>query len=69
MTIKISYKNNISKKTSANLILFADDKFNISNLKKYISTFEFSYIKDLLKKSDLNKNLFVLFEKKLTTSE
>ena len=59
MTIKISYKNNISKKTSANLILFADDKFNISNLKKYISTFEFSYIKDLLKKSDLNKNLFV----------
>jgi leucyl aminopeptidase len=59
MSVKINYKNNTPKKNSANLVLFADEKFNINPLKKYISNFEFSYISDLLKVSDLNKNLFV----------
>ncbi len=59
MSLKINFKNNISKKPSNNLILFADEKFNISPIKKYISKLEFSYITDLLKTSDLNKNLFV----------
>ena len=59
MSIKIIHKNNILKKTSVNLVLFTDEKFNITPLKKYISNFEFSYIKDLLKNSDLKKNLFI----------
>ena len=59
MSIKISFKNNFLKKTSANLVLFADEKFNTGPLKKYISNTEFSYITDLLKSSDLSKNLFV----------
>jgi len=59
MTIQINYKNNSPKKTTTNLVLFADEKFNISNLKKYISNSEFSYISDLLKSSDLTKNLFI----------
>ncbi len=59
MSIKISFKNNFLKKTSANLVLFADEKFNTGPLKKYISHTEFSYITDLLKSSDLSKNLFV----------
>ncbi len=59
MSIKISFKNSILKKTSNNLVLFVDEKFNIKPLKKYISNFEQSYINDLLKSSDLKKNLLV----------
>ena len=36
-----------------------DDKFSSKPLKKYISSQEFSYISDLLKTVDTNKNLFV----------
>jgi len=59
MSIEINYKNNSSKKNTTNLILFTDEKLNIINLKKYISSLEFSYISDLLKTSDLKKDLFV----------
>ena len=59
MPIKINYKKSDPKKPLNNLVLFADDKFNINSLKRYISNFEFSYIKDLLRTSDINKNLFV----------
>ena len=59
MSIKINFKNNISNKTSANLVLFADEAFNINPLKKYISNFDYSYINDLLKTSDLKKKVFV----------
>ena len=59
MSIEINYKNSDSKKLPANLVLFTDEKFNISNLKKYISSSEFFYINDLLKTSDLKKNLLV----------
>ena len=61
MSIKINYKNNISNKSATNLVLFVDENFNISDLKKYISNSEFSYIADLLKNSDLKKDL-LLFE-------
>ena len=57
MTIKINYLNKSINKISANLILFTDEKFNIKNLKKYISNAEFSYINDLLKNADLKKNI------------
>ena len=59
MTVQINYKTNSSKKISSNLVLFVDEKFNISGLKKYISNSEFSYISDLLKNSDLKKDLLV----------
>jgi leucyl aminopeptidase len=59
MSIKINFKKNVSKKTTSNLVLFTDEKFNPNPLKKYISGSEFSYISDLLKTSDLNKNLYV----------
>ena len=57
MSIQINYKNSNSKKPLTNLVLFVDENFNISALKKYISNTEFSYISDLLKTSDLKKNL------------
>ena len=59
MSIKINYPNKVNNTSIANLVLFTDEKFNISNLKKYISNTEFSYIKDLLKTSDLKKSIFV----------
>ena len=59
MSIKINYLKKTSNKTSSNLVLFSDEKFNISSLKRYLSGSEFSYIYDLLKTSDLKKNIFV----------
>jgi leucyl aminopeptidase len=59
MSIKIIYSNKAINKSSANLVLFADEKFSSKGLKKYLSNSEFSYIGDLLKNSDLKKNMFV----------
>ena len=57
MTVQINYKSSISKKVSSNLVLFVDEKFNISGLKKHFSNTEFTYILDILKNSDLKKEL------------
>ena len=57
MAVKINYKSSSLKNNPSNLILFVDEKFNISRLKKYISNTEFSYISDLLKTCDLKKDL------------
>jgi len=59
MSIQINYKNSGLKKISANHILFVDEKYNISVLKKLILNHEFSYISDILKTSNLKKNLLV----------
>ena len=57
MTLQINYKNSISKKTPSNLVLFVGENFNINGLKKHILEEEYAYISDLLKTSDLKKNL------------
>ena len=59
MSIKINYTKKKDIKHNSNLVLFTNDKFNTKNLKKYLSNSELSYIDDLLKTSDLKKNLFV----------
>ena len=59
MSIKISFKKSVLGKTSSNLVLFVDEKFNTTLIKKYISNSEFSYISDLLKISDLKKKLLI----------
>ena len=61
MSVKIYYSNKTPNKSSSNLVLFVDDKFNVNNLKKHLSSTELSYINDLLKNIDLKKNMF-LFE-------
>ena len=50
MNIKVNFKKQVLSKSNTNLILFADEKFNISGLKKHISSTEYSYISDILKK-------------------
>ncbi len=57
MTVEINYKTNPSKRNQGNLVLFVDDNYNISGLKKHISNSEFSYIHDLLKINDKKKNI------------
>ena len=59
MTVQINYKSSAPKKVSSNFVLFVDEKFNINGIKKHISNSEFSYISDLLKNSDLKKDLLV----------
>ncbi len=61
MTIQINYKSTGIKSSLANSIFFVDENFNINGLKKNISNSEFLYISDLLKTSDLKKDL-LLFE-------
>ena len=60
MSIKISYKNNLSK-ISSNLVLFVDEKFNVLSLKKHISSPEYSFINDLIKTKD-NKKKIIIFD-------
>ena len=57
MNIKISYKNSLSKRNSSNVVLFIDEKFNISGLKKLILDTEYSFIFDLLKTKDINNKI------------
>ena len=57
MTLKISYLKQSINKFSSNLILFVNDNFKISGLKQIFTNSEFSYVKDLLKSSDLKKPL------------
>ena len=57
MNIKVNFKKQVFSKYNANLILFADEKFNITGLKKHISNSEYSYISDIIKKKDTKKKI------------
>ena len=57
MSVKINYKSISSKQNSSNLVLFVDEKYNISDIKKYISSSEFSFVLDLLKNKDLKREI------------
>ena len=61
MNIKVNFRKQAFIKSNANLILFADEKFNITALKKHIPNTEYSYISDLLNKKDTKKKI-VTFE-------
>ncbi len=80
MNIKTIYKRQVLGKSSGNLILFVDEKINVQNLRKYTSSFEFSFIQDLIKIKDDKKKILsfdisskkkiilVSFSKKLSAS-
>ena len=57
MTVTINYKNKSSNTNSSNLIMFSDENFNISPLKKHISSSEHTFIKDLIKTKDIKKKI------------
>jgi len=57
MSIKINFLSRDLKKNNRNSVLFVEDRFNIVSLKKQISRNEYSYILDLLKTSNLKKEI------------
>ena len=57
MSVQIIYKNKKLKKNTNNLVLFIDEKFNIFSLKKHISSSEYNFILDLIKKRDEKKKI------------
>ena len=59
MSISINYKNSSNKKNGSNTVLFVDEKFAISKIKKHISNSEYSFISDLLKTTNLKKKIVV----------
>ena len=56
MSVQINYKS-AYKKNSTNSVLFVDEKYSISNLKKFVSNSEYSFVLDLLKTRDLKKKI------------
>ena len=81
MSVKINYQTALFKKKSSNLVLFIDENFNITDLKKFISSGEYSFVEDILKIIDKKKDIFaydinsrkkiilISLKKKLTSSE
>ncbi len=59
MSVKIIYSKKKGSILSSNVVLFVNDKFNTKNVSKYLSDKEYAYINELLKTSDLKKNIFV----------
>jgi len=59
MAVRISYAKKKLNKSSSNLVLFVDEKFNVSGFEKDLSKSEYSYISELLKSNDLKKKLLV----------
>ena len=57
MNIKIIFKSQVSAKSNENLILFVDERFNITGLKKYIPNSEYSYVSDLIHNKDTKKKI------------
>ena len=55
MSIKINYTNKKISKSSSNLVIFTDEKFNINKFKKFLTQSDFAYVNELLKTSDLKK--------------
>ena len=57
MNIEINFKNRVSDKSEGNLILFVDEKLNITGLKKILSNTEYSYISDLIRSEEQKKKI------------
>ena len=53
-------QNKLTKKNWDNLILFTDEKYNISALKKHISSNEYLFVLDLIKTKDKKKKIITL---------
>ena len=56
MSVQINYKNALNKKLT-NSILFVDENFSISGIKKYTSKQEYSYVSDLITSKDTKKKI------------
>ena len=55
MQLNLIYSKKTTTKSDNNLILFCNEKLNISRLKKNVSNSEFTYINELLKNIEKKK--------------
>ena len=60
MSVIINYKKKLLKNNSFNLILFVDEDYNLSKLKKIIAKNEYSFILDLIKSKNQKKEIITL---------
>ena len=60
MTVQITYKKNFTKINTGNLILFVDETFNVSGLKRYMQLSEYLFVSDLLKVKKSNKEILII---------
>ncbi len=69
MSVTINYKSSNLKKKTDNLVLFVDQNFNISKLKKDTLGENYNFISDLLKVSDKKSNIltFDISSRKIIT--
>ncbi len=57
MSVTINYIKAKPKKSSSNQILFVDENFSMSSLKKFLSNNEYNFVLDLLKTKDVKKQI------------
>ena len=57
MSVQINYKSSSVKKNSSNLVIFSDENYSISNLKKHVSKTEYALVSELIKGKDLKKKI------------
>ena len=57
MSIKINYKNNLSKNNSGKFIFFVDEKYTLISLKKNLIKSEYEFMRDIMSSHDLTKNI------------
>ena len=57
MSVQINYKNSSVKNNSTNHVIFSDEKYSISNLKKHVSKTEYELVSELIKGKDLKKKI------------
>ena len=58
MSVHISYNKKLSSRNSVNKVLFVDEKYKISGLKKYLFAEEFKRVSDLIKSKDIKEKIF-----------
>ena len=59
MTVQISYKKKLNNKLVDNLIFFVNENFDISNIKKNLTSLEFSFISEMMKVNDSDKRILI----------
>ena len=57
MIINIKYNKAINNKLITNYALFSRENYNITNLKNYFSNSEIASIKEIIKNTNLKKNI------------
>ena len=60
MSIQINYKSLYLNKNLNNFVLFVDENFNITGLRKYLSKSDYYFVDDLLKINDKKKKYYFL---------